>query len=54
MCPSHEVFLQLWGLKEEKKAWKRKKISKEDFENAVGDIEASVCIAVLVLGLMSC
>lgn len=42
VSPSLEVFVKMLGLPSGGKPWKQKKISNEDFSNAVGDIQASV------------
>lgn len=42
MVPNTEVFLKLFGLGEEKKAWKTKKIPLEDFEEITGQLTTSV------------
>lgn len=42
MSPSPEVFFKMLRLPSGGKPWKMKKISRDDFERAVGDIDASV------------
>jgi len=44
MVPSPAVFYAMFNLKEEKKAWKQKKISLEEFEAIAGEMTASVRI----------
>ncbi|MCJ1264624.1 hypothetical protein MMC22_004498 [Lobaria immixta] len=47
VSPSTEVFFKMLRLPSGGKPWKMKKISREDFESAVGDINASVRCATL-------
>lgn len=42
MSPSPEVFFKMLSLPSGGKPWKMKKITREDFESAVGDIDVSV------------
>lgn len=42
VSPSPEVFFKMLNLPSGGKPWKQKKISREDFSDAVGDIDASV------------
>lgn len=41
MVPSAAVFYALFGLKEEKKAWKQKKIPLEAFVDITGGLDVS-------------
>ncbi len=47
MVPSEAIFYKLFRLKEEKKAFKQKKILLNDFENITGELSASVCETML-------
>ncbi|KAE8454319.1 hypothetical protein EG329_005244 [Mollisiaceae sp. DMI_Dod_QoI] len=42
MVPSEAIFYKLFRLKEEKKAFKQKKILLNDFENITGELSASI------------
>ncbi|KAG6988890.1 hypothetical protein G7Y79_00068g095890 [Physcia stellaris] len=42
VAPNPQVFFKMLNLPSDGKAWKQKKISLQDFESAVGDIEASI------------